>query len=144
MKTLLLLIILIVPLLLIAEIADSLTVTVEVVNFENNDGDALLSVFTSKDGFPDNPDKAVKIQIGKIKNKTSVFKLKLPEGSYAFSVLHDENSNQQMDTTWYGKPTEGFGVSNNPRIRFRPPSFEDAKVKVNQEKTNFQVKLIYL
>jgi uncharacterized protein (DUF2141 family) len=33
-----------------------------------------------------------------------------------------------MATGLFGIPKEGFGVSNNPRILFGPPRFEDARL----------------
>eukprot|EP00746_Dinoflagellata_sp_MGD_P000972 gnl/MRDRNA2_/MRDRNA2_101813_c0_seq1.p1 gnl/MRDRNA2_/MRDRNA2_101813_c0~~gnl/MRDRNA2_/MRDRNA2_101813_c0_seq1.p1 ORF type:complete len:298 (+),score=69.52 gnl/MRDRNA2_/MRDRNA2_101813_c0_seq1:44-895(+) len=34
-------------------------------------------------------------------------------GANAFVVLHDENDDMEMDTTWYGKPDEGMLASND-------------------------------
>ena len=54
----------------------------------------------------------------------------LAPGTYAVSAYHDENNNDRMDMTWYGKPTEGSAVSNNPRPRMRAPRFEEARFEV--------------
>jgi uncharacterized protein (DUF2141 family) len=50
----------------------------------------------------------------------------LPGASLAVGVLHDKNSNGQMDYSLFGLPREGFGVSHNVPARTGPPRFTDA------------------
>jgi uncharacterized protein (DUF2141 family) len=45
---------------------------------------------------------------------------------YAMAVYHDENANQKFDKGAFGLPAEPYGVSNNPRMRFGPPSIQEA------------------
>lgn len=55
--------------------------------------------------------------------------LDLPQlrpGSYALLVIHDENGNGKLDMT-VGIPREGFGFSNNPTIRMRPPRLDEVR-----------------
>lgn len=54
----------------------------------------------------------------------------VPNGRYAISVFHDENSNGELDTGMFGIPKEGYGFSNNARGTFGPPSFEDSSFEV--------------
>jgi uncharacterized protein (DUF2141 family) len=54
----------------------------------------------------------------------------LVAGVYAIKLFHDINDNQKLDANWLGIPREPFGFSNNPRIRFGPPSFEAAQFEV--------------
>lgn len=58
----------------------------------------------------------------------------LTPGSYAVSVIHDENGNRQLDKR-FGIPTEGVGFSDNPRLTFGPPSFAKAKFDAAQAPT---------
>jgi uncharacterized protein (DUF2141 family) len=51
-------------------------------------------------------------------------------GSYAVAVYHDENDNRRFDRAWTGLPTEGFGVSNNPRPVLRPPTYGESAIQV--------------
>lgn len=57
----------------------------------------------------------------------------LMPGSYAVSVIHDENGNRQLDKSIVGIPTEGIGFSRNPRFTFGPPSFEKARFDAGTE-----------
>lgn len=67
----------------------------------------------------------------------------LPPGAYAAAVLHDENGNKRLDT-FAGVPTEGFGFSRNPAIRFGPPRFDAARFAVTGEANRQQVRLRYM
>jgi uncharacterized protein (DUF2141 family) len=51
----------------------------------------------------------------------------LPFGTYAVTVHHDVNDNGEMERAWYGKPKEPTGASNNPSMKFGPPTFEKSK-----------------
>ena len=63
----------------------------------------------------------VEIEEGKI----SVTFKDIPSGNYAISYIHDENSNDEMDTGMMGIPKEGYGFSNDARGFMGPPSIED-------------------
>lgn len=110
---------------------DSLIVKVKVSDFKNSSGEARILVFDREDGFPSKPENAI-MQFNKlIINNKCDFDLNLIPGEYAVSIHHDENNNDEIDTTWYGKPVEGFGVSNNPKTSFGPPDYDDSKVIIS-------------
>jgi len=48
----------------------------------------------------------------------------LKPGRYAVRYYHDENLNGKMETNIVGKPTEGYGFSNNVIGKFGPPPFK--------------------
>ncbi|MDB4987056.1 MAG: hypothetical protein JWN04_2234, partial [Myxococcaceae bacterium] len=58
-------------------------------------------------------------------------------GTYAVSVIHDENKNNELDMRWlpWPKPKEGVAVSNDPDNRAGPPKWETAKFEVNANTT---------
>jgi uncharacterized protein (DUF2141 family) len=43
-------------------------------------------------------------------------------GSYTLAVFHDENLDEELNTTLVGLPKERYGFSNNARGTFGPPS----------------------
>jgi uncharacterized protein (DUF2141 family) len=57
----------------------------------------------------------------------------LEAGDYAITLYQDENDNGSIDKNVIGIPTEPYGFSNNGGS-FGPPSFNDAKVIVNENK----------
>lgn len=119
-------------------------VTVSVEGFYSDKGFCRLLVYANEKGFPQDPDTAVLISSMKIQNKKTEFSFMIPPGIYAISILHDENSNEKLDKTWYGKPKEGFGISNNPRTKFGPPKFEEAAVIIDHNNVEFLIKMLYL
>ena len=68
---------------------------------------------------------------GELKNgAVTVSVADLPAGKYSISVTHDANGNGKLDSNMMGMPTEAFGFSNNPKVRFGPPSFEETLIEV--------------
>lgn len=63
-------------------------------------------------------------------------------GAYAVAVHHDANANGKMDTNFIGIPREGYGMSNDPRPRFRAPRFAEARVVVSRD-TTLSVRMAY-
>ena len=64
-------------------------------------------------------------------------------GSYALSVIHDENRNGRLDTL-LGIPREGFGFSRNPVIRFGPPRFTQVRFDAGSGLSRQSVRMQYL
>ena len=62
--------------------------------------------------------------------KATVTYYGLKDGVYAVAMIHDENANGKLDTNFIGIPTEGIGVSNNPRLT-GAPGFDEAKFKIS-------------
>lgn len=59
-----------------------------------------------------------------IENSKSAFQINdLKPAKYAFKYFHDENDNEQIETTLLGIPAEGYGFSNNAKGFLGPPSF---------------------
>ena len=64
-------------------------------------------------------------------------------GTYALTVVHDENLNHKLDTT-LGIPREGFGFSRNPVVRFGAPKFRQVDIKLGSGFTRASVRMQYL
>jgi uncharacterized protein (DUF2141 family) len=103
------------------------TLTVEVISLRSAKGQVVYSLFAGPEGFPDKGEKAIASGTCPIaEDKTARFGLpKLAPGVYAVTLFHDENGNGKLDTKTFGIPKEGFGFSNNPKIRVGPPRFKD-------------------
>jgi uncharacterized protein (DUF2141 family) len=66
----------------------------------------------------------------------------VPEGQYAVAVFQDEDRNKKLNTNFIGYPLEPMGFSNNAKIKFGPPSFDEAKVSVqNEQVLNLSIQL---
>lgn len=54
-------------------------------------------------------------------------------GRYAIALLHDEDSDGDMDRDFFGLPQEGYGFSNDARPGLGPPSFDDAAFRHGED-----------
>lgn len=118
-----------------------LIVKVTVIGFKDNSGQSILNVFNSSAGFPSDFSKVYKSVKGKISKNRITFTVELPAGTYAFSCVHDENSNNQIERNILGLPKEGAGLSNYPDGGY--PSYNKAKVNISTN-TSLQIKIKYL
>ncbi len=62
-------------------------------------------------------------------------------GSFAIAVYHDKNANDGFDKGPLGLPEEPWGISNNPKVRFKPPPVEKALFKVDHAGAEVEIKL---
>jgi uncharacterized protein (DUF2141 family) len=99
-------------------------IRVLVRGFRNGEGRVGCSLFNQADGFPRERGKEYREMWTPISNGSAVCVFDgIPIGTYAVSVLHDENSDGQMDFNWIGMPTKGYGFSNGAKATLLPPSF---------------------
>jgi uncharacterized protein (DUF2141 family) len=113
--------------------------------FHSDEGQVLLTVYRGEDGFPGDPDRAWKRIVAKISGgRASVDLQGVPPGDYAIAVVHDENANNALDTSWIGIPKEGIGTSNNAKGRMGPPKYRDAKFTVTAAGAVQSIKMLYL
>ena len=119
------------------------TLTVKISNIQNDKGQIGCSLFSKKDGFPSEAEKAdskvfVKSKSGKA---TCVFKDVKP-GKYAVSVMHDEDKNGELKTSIVGRPKEWWSVSNDvPAERFGPPKYQKALFELAGAPKTIKIKL---
>jgi len=107
---------------------EGVTIEIEINNIDNSDGQMLIGLYDSKSNWLN---KLYKGTFGQIKNgKSSVTIKGIPDGIYAISVYHDEDNDGELDTNFFGIPSEDTGSSNDAPARFGPPKWEDAKFEV--------------
>lgn len=125
----------------------SLVVTVE--GLRNRKGVLAISLFRGANGFPNDDSRAWAKQVVPIApegTRTSLRFANVPPGQWAIVLLHDENKNNKMDTGLFGIPKEGFGASNNPKVRTGPPHFRDAAFTITPGETvrTLTIKPVYM
>lgn len=111
--------------------SEMFNVTVNISNFKNNKGFALVAICNTKESFLGAGIKAAKTKI--TNNVCSVTFKDLPKGMYAISMFHDENDNNKLDTNFLGIPKESYGCSNNAKGFFGPPKWEQAKFEIRNK-----------
>ena len=103
------------------------TIELEITGMENDEGQMLVGLYNSEEGWLLKPFKGA---FGKIANGvTTVIFRDIPEGVYAISVFHDKDNDGKLNRL-FGLPTERFGASNNAPSRFGPPRWRDAKFQL--------------
>ena len=121
------------------------TVTVKIEGLKGTEGVALVALYDSAESWLKVP-KAAQVVRAKITGSALVVELKgVKPGSYAISVIHDENKNNELDMRWlpYPKPKEGSGASRDPDTKVGPPKWEGAKFEVGAEGATVQVTVKY-
>lgn len=110
---------------------DTARLEVTVVGFENDEGQALMSLFLDDAGWPDDPDAAFVALSLPIRERTVVAAIDdVPPGSVAVAVFHDEDVDGELDQNFLGIPREDYGFSRDARGRFGPPGFDDARLEI--------------
>lgn len=64
-------------------------------------------------------------------------------GNYAIAVIHDENINGELDTNFFGVPTEGYGFSSDAEVNMSAPSFANAEFSYDGGELQLSIKLSY-
>ena len=120
------------------------TLVVHVNGIHNSKGVIRLLVFNGQDGWPDVRDKSFRHASLPANGSAVTFTIaNVPAGSYAISVLHDENENHKLDRDFFGRPKEGIGFGNNPKIGFTKPGLRESSVQVAGRTAETTVDLRY-
>lgn len=135
------------PILLLASVVaraqTTSTCDVAITGLRNDDGQVRVFLFAGAEGFPENLDRAYMGRRVAIENQTASLSLELPTGSYAITFHHDENKSDEMEYSWIGMPNEGFGFSNDPKVRLKAPSFEECRFVVQPDGCQLTMKAMY-
>ncbi len=123
---------------------ENFKLTVVVENFRNTKGAMMVALYNKEGSIPDEHFKRYfkmeKAEV--INNKLTVTFYNLSKGSYAVSVLHDENKNGKVDKGMIF-PKEGIGFSNYQSINVtNRPSFKKASFELKQDEI-IKIKVIY-
>ena len=101
---------------------------IEITGLANNTGMLMLQLF-------DDSGKIISQDMKEIANLSCSFSFtSLESGKYAVRYYHDENLNGKMDTNNLGKPTEGYGFSNNVISKIGSPPFKKWLFELNENK----------
>ena len=121
------------------------TLVLEIAGLRDARGQVHASLFVSETGFPRDTTavfRSVTLDLASKEGVTLRFE-DLRFGYYAVAVLHDKNSNGEMDTGLLGVPSEGFGFSNNPRMGFGAPSFESCRFRFDQQEVVLPIEILH-
>ena len=110
------------------------TIEITVSNIKSEKGGHLSAAIFTKEYFLDNDQailqKAIKVNASTMKMTFA----NVPPGEYAMAFFQDIDEDEKLSTNLIGFPKEPFGFSNNAKLRFGPPSFKDAAIRVEAGK----------
>ena len=113
-------------------------------NIKNNKGVIRLGMYNNDVGYPDTP--ATGFIFAKDTLKNGLLRVCIPvtgAGTYAFSVLDDENDNGRMDYVIGIIPREGFGFSNNPKVSRKAPLFSETSFRFESGSRKVEIRMVY-
>ena len=116
---------------------------ISIERLRNANGIVHLCLTRATTHFPNCGDDPAAVKRSAPASGARTIGLALDPGSYALSIIHDENRNGKLDT-FLRIPREGFGFSRNPVIRFGPPRFEQVRFAVAAGMTRQTVRMQYL
>jgi uncharacterized protein (DUF2141 family) len=120
-------------------------IRVEIRGLRNDKGQVLCALFSSASDFPKKADKAIAHGTSVITNGHAACEFPaVAPGTYAVSVVHDENSNGKLDTNFVGIPREGVGASNDAKGHFGPPKFDAAAFRFSGGRLELKITINYL
>ena len=121
-----------------APAAATATLTVHVNGIRNATGKIHLALFRDSIAV-DKRD----LDIAPKTHSAAVVFEKIPQGTYAVYLIHDENMNGKLDMDEMGMPLEGYGMSNNPPRREGKPGFDETNFKVANPEVSIEINMIY-
>jgi uncharacterized protein (DUF2141 family) len=108
----------------------------------DGNGQLRVSLYDQADSFR-KEDKALQVltQAAKQGDARFVFSA-LPPGRYAVMAYHDENTDNKLNLRFGMFPTEGYGLSNNPKV-MGPPKFADSAFEISAPESTIDIQLNY-
>ncbi len=129
-----------------AQAKGTATLTVLITGARSAKGKMVVWLFKDAPGYPSDTSKIFRQQSVDVDPSTKtaqvIFK-DLPQGTFALTVLHDENNNGKMDKNFFGIPKESYGASNNPGKKRRAANFDEAKFTVSASEQSIKIALIH-
>jgi uncharacterized protein (DUF2141 family) len=120
------------------------TVVVTVAGLRSREGSLRVKLVREGEGFPASDAQLVARR--RLPIEGPVVQVAFPDvplGDYAVVVLHDEDDDAVLDRSRLGLPVEGLGFSGGARVRFGPPSFEDARFRLSEPSKELGVEVHY-
>ena len=104
-------------------------VTLKMENLKPQKSVVFVAVFQNSDTFL-GKDRFKSMKIDNPGETSISKKIRLPQGTYGIAVFQDLNENGTLDKNFIGIPNEPYCFSNGAVGRFGPPSWDAAKIKI--------------
>ncbi|MFO7670248.1 MAG: DUF2141 domain-containing protein [Bacteroidales bacterium] len=126
-----------------SQVSPAATLEITFKGLRNNKGIVAIGLYKDPRGWHKNPDLEPNWSKENIKDSCLTVKYEnLPFGTYAITMMDDEDANLKMDK-FMGLPREGFGFSRNPKVGITAPKFEECSFVVDKPHHEITIKVIY-
>lgn len=113
------------------------TLTVRVVGLDSDDGNVQVELTTAQNYEGTGSVRRAELPI---QDRTARWTLRgVPYGTYAVSLYHDQNDNDELDTNVFGVPQEPYGFSNDARGTTGRPDFEEAAFTLSSDSRSITI-----
>jgi len=106
---------------------DSLTVHLD--GLKNAQGNVRVGLYSDPKSFRKEAQAVAIRQVPAHPGRLDIRFDDLPPGRYAIMAYHDEDANGELNRRFGMFPSEGYGLSNNPKVS-GPPAFADSAFDV--------------
>ena len=128
---------------LISQSTSEATLKIKFTGIRNSKGLIAIGINSSPEGWPRKPHMDPNWKKINIVDGVFIATVEnLPYGTYAISVLDDENSNLEMEM-FMGIPKEGWGFSKNPPFKLSAPKFDECSFRLDQPLKQITIDLRY-
>jgi uncharacterized protein (DUF2141 family) len=113
-----------------ADGAEGVPLTVKVEGVKNAQGNIRAALYADPRTFRKEAEAVSVIQTAARAGEVMLSWNNVKPGKYAIVVYHDEDANGELNRRFGMFPTEGYGLSNNPKVS-GPPPFEPSAFEVS-------------
>jgi len=111
---------------------DAYKLSVNLAQVKNGKGNIFVELYSDPATFRKSAKAFKIIKIQAVEGALTVTFDQLAAGNYAVLTYHDEDGNNEMNKRFGMIPTEGYGLSNNPKV-MGPPSFKDSQFEISKD-----------
>lgn len=111
-------------------------------NLKAGQGTVRLAIYDNPQDFEQQGKAVYGTVIKDISQKEKTIQVPaLGYGQYAIAVYQDINNNDQLDKTVLGIPKEPYAFSNNPTVKWNPPTFAESKFQLQERALPMEIRL---
>lgn len=122
--------------------ADESSLLVTLKDVRDNVGNLRASIYREPDSFRKEALALEVVTIPAQKGDVQLTFKPLPPGRYAIMAYHDADADGKLGLRFGMFPTEGYGLSNNPKV-IGPPKFADSAFEVAGQEGAIEIRLSY-
>ena len=122
--------------------ADESRLIVTLKDVRDSTGQIRASIYREPETFRKEDRAVAVVSVPAQKGDLKLAFMALPPGRYAIMAYHDADSDSKLGLRFGMFPTEGYGLSNNPKV-MGPPKFADSAFDLSGQETSIEIKLSY-